>query len=154
MLIISDGGGISSKLIRSKGNVPWRGTRAQTHRRVLAMHAKLREAKVAAAAKAAAQEGEPPPPHAPEPDRLLAASEGVPQVTVVTPRKACVLQLINHHALIVSLDALTELHHRLTHERAVGFVSQLQEEGEAARDLRTVLAHAPPPPQQQQQAAP
>ena len=153
MLFISHGGGVSSKLLPKPGQVPWRGTRAATHRRVLHLHAKLREAK---AAEAAAKAGEAPPPE-PQPDRLLAASEGVRQVTVLPPSKASVMQIIKHHTLVISMEALTELHQRLTHERAVGFISRLGEEGEAARDVRTVLAYAQQAAaaaQQQQQEEP
>jgi hypothetical protein len=156
VLFISHGGGVSSKLLPKPGQVPWRGTRAATHRRVLALHAKLREAKAAEAAAKAGEAGEAPPPE-PQPDRLLAASEGVRQVTVLPPSKASVMQIIKHHTLVISMEALTELHQRLTHERAVGFISRLGEEGEAARDVRTVLAYAQQAAaaaQQQQQEEP
>lgn len=53
---------------------------------------------------------------------LRMASEGLSAVDVFEPRDATVLDLVKHEVLVVSLESLAELQHRLSRERIIGFV--------------------------------
>jgi hypothetical protein len=58
---------------------------------------------------------------------LRIASEGVRAVNVFTAREATVLDLVKHTTLVVSLDSLAELNGRLSDDRHVGHVNNLEE---------------------------
>ena len=115
--------------------------------RILWERTAAKRARDAAAAAAAAGT-----PIDTSPDPLLMASEGLKRVTVLSPLKANVLDLIKHNVLVVSTDALDELHARFQQPRWTGHISEL---GNAP----PMIDFAPPPeplpvpePPSQQQA--
>ena len=119
--IISNGTHISTNPKNPNPNPPWRGIRGKAQRLLWEATAAKRARDAAAAAKAAGT------PLDTSPDPLLMASEGLKRVTVLSPLKANVLDLIKHNVLVVSTGALEELHTRFQQEQWTGHISDLGE---------------------------